>query len=186
MEEKNRNLSQKVIDLKEDIDESELQRINEKKSKTQIKEKLNEQKALVRQLEGEIIELEMKLDELRSHDQIVLKERDQYSDSKFHLEGKLKQMEVTISQHKKEYLEMLQIREEMETEISELKRELLILKEKGNEGKMDWIFVKKLLHLAGNSLFNLLNLQEESESVLITQMQLRTPNSIMTQMNMVI
>jgi chromosome segregation ATPase len=184
MEEKNNNLTQKVADLKEDIEESELQRVNEKRTKNLIREQLVEQKALVRKLEGEIIVLEMKLDELKSHDQIVLKERDQYSDSKFHLEGKLKKMEISVNQHKKEYLEMLQQKEELELKITELTKELRVAKKGSDEGKMDWIFIRKLLHLAGKDEIKF-NLKEGSELVHIIQMQSQIQNLTMTQMIMV-
>ena len=114
-----------------------------------MKEQLDEQKKLTRRLEGENIEYEMKLDELKSHDKILLKERDQYSESKFHLEGKIRNMEQTVSQQKKEYLEIIQEKEELEFTIKKLQRKMEILRQESSENKTDWIFVRKALHLAG-------------------------------------
>lgn len=149
LEEKNKVLEQKVKDLLEDIEESELQRANEKRSKNRMREHLNEQKRLVRELEGEKIELEMKLDEIKSHDKILLKERDQYSESKFHLEGKLRSMEQQINQQKKEYLEIIQEKETLEFEIKNLKRKMEIMRQENAGNQTDWVFVRKTLHLAG-------------------------------------
>ena len=152
LEEKNKDLNQKVEDLLEDIEESELLRANEKRSLNRMKINLEEQKKIVRKQEGEIIQLEMKLDEIKSHDKILLKERNDYSDSKFSLEGKLRTLEQKNNQNKKEYLEILQVKEDLEVKILELEETILKYKKTGSENQMDMVFLKKILLLAGKGL----------------------------------
>jgi len=150
LEEKNKDLSQKVEDLKEDMEEADHQRAQEKKTLIKLRQKLKEEQEMVSKYEGQVFKLERQIEELKSHDRMLLKERDQYSDSKFNLESKVRSMENKMNDQKREYMEIVTEKEELEVLIEELREEKMTLIKKSSQQKMDPTFLRKVLHLAGS------------------------------------
>ena len=58
-------------------------------------------------------------------------------------------MEQKNNKSKKEYLEILQTKEEMELRIMEMEETISSLKKSGSKNQMDMVFLKKVMHLAG-------------------------------------
>ena len=153
LEEKNKDLTQKVLDLKEDMEEADVQRAQEKKTMVKLREQLKVEQESVSRFEGEVFKLQMDIDEMKSHDKILLKERDQYSDSKFALEGKIRQLETRLNDQRREYIEIVSIKEELEETIEQITEEKRILIRKSSENKVDFALIRKFLHLAGLCIY---------------------------------